>query len=313
MRYVTTVSPNGIQFDVGSDWHLPPDNTDLLKGFAKRVASEQGSSILVLAGDVIETSDGLNSASLICSLLADLSKVYRGVIFAPGNHDLRGRENPWGDFADLPSNVACHSKPIGSTLFSLKALDMGMPDACVMLTNIFYDMMFMDPTLLGLTNEILMKQYAESNDGLHFLKGDTKLFVEMAARARGCLSVASDQVDILVTHALPHPCQVTFRVAEMTDDVRALSEKLGIPFVCDTAYDEKSAKRWDTTPEGFRAWWNNKSFFMGSDILSTTDFKNGLVAVYGHNHRSNNKPTTINGKTVHFVSHQPNPWETKYV
>lgn len=310
MRYITTASLNGLKIDVGSDWHLPPSNADLLAGFKERIVSEKGSSILFCVGDIIETSDGLDSSRLIVKLLNELATVYRGVIFVPGNHDLRGRQEPWNDFQDNLSPNVFTTGAFDPRLLDLHDIDPDFPSTKVLLTNFFYDMKFLDPAILDLTPEAVLRYYQdETNDGKHFLNGKVEMFVEMAEIARAWIK---PEIDILVSHALPHPSLVTFRVGEKTEEHVRREAELGIPFICDPEYDAKQGARWNDTAEGYRKFWNFKSFFMGSDVLSETNFKDGLVCVYGHNHRSNDKPMKLNGKTVNFVSHQPCPWTTNY-
>lgn len=307
MKYITTATVNGFSFDVGSDWHLPPDRKELLDSFSLRIEKEQGSDILFCVGDVIETSDGLNSATYINKLLDGLSELYKVIIFTPGNHDLRGRNNPWSDFNNLPKNV--HTTSNGYSVLNLFDLHQDLPNLRILVADLFYDMKFLNPSILNICDGELIAQYRESNDGRHFLNGDIANFSHMAHHVRSRLD---SSIDILVTHSLPHPSLVTFRVAQITEEIEKKQNILGIPFICDPDHDIKEASRWNTTPDKYRQWWNIKSFFMGSDVLSTTDFKDGLVCIYGHNHRSNQTPTVINNKKVYFVSHQPCPWKTDY-
>jgi|SRR6185436_3054064 len=310
MKYITTASISGFSFDVGSDWHLPPDRLEVLNSFPDHIKSQQGSDILFCVGDVIETSDGLNSSAHISKLLDGLSDLYKVIIFTPGNHDLRGRNNPWSDFANLPKNVYTTStNSYGYRVLDLYDLHKDLPNLRILVADLFYDMKFLNPSILDISDGELIAQYRESNDGKHFLNGDIANFSHMAHHVRVRLD---SSIDMLVTHSLPHPSLVTFRVAQITEEIEEKQKILGIPFICDPDHDTQEASRWNSTPERYRQWWNIKSFFMGSDVLSTTNFKDGLICVYGHNHRSNQSPAIINNKKVHFVSHQPCPWKTNY-
>ena len=95
-------------------------------------------------------------------------------------------------------------------------------------------------------------------------------------------------IDVLVTHALPHPSLATFRVGEQKEEYRELERLSGVPFICNPGFDQEEAiKEGKKSPEEFREGWNKKSFLMGSNILEheTADFKDGIIVLYGHNHR----------------------------
>jgi hypothetical protein len=128
----------------------------------------------------------------------------------------------------------------------------------------------------------------------------------MAKNAAAALQL---DTDLLITHCVPHPSLVKFRVPEKTATIQKLESTLGIPFDCNPNEDaEKAARKGFATPTHFVDFWNYKSFTMGSDILSGYDAqpKDGLCVISGHNHRSEDgRIRTVNGKTVSFYSHQP--------
>jgi hypothetical protein len=295
-----TIDVRGTSFDLGSDWHYDLETpTDQIVEHIRRA---QQSSTLLCLGDVFLTENGEDATGQINALLEGLSPHFEEIFFSPGNHDLRGRPDPWhtlrypGNVVHSPRNLPI----IGCTRTGLR----------ILLANLFYDLKFIDPSIVGLTREDIIKYYKENPDGTTLLGGELGSFPDLTHLAAQALT---PDIDVVATHVLPHPSLVKFLVPKRTEEHERLERKTGIPFICDPAEDERKAAFWTkklgkkVTPEGWRTWWNQKSIVMGSNLLEhpLANPQEGIVAAYGHNHRSNDRTTTINGKRVHFVAHQP--------
>jgi hypothetical protein len=302
---IKTFVINGQSVDVGSDWHYPLSDASTPAKIVAHVKRVQGSRVLFCLGDLFDTPDGQDSTAPINETVSAFAKLYDQVVFTPGNHDLRGRNEPWDSFR-FPDNVVWPRTvdPVAVTIGSNRLL----------VANLFYDLGFIDPAVIGSSAQTIRKFYAKSNDGRHFLGGDTARFSAMTVETARALT---PEVDILVTHALPHPSLVTFRIPEVTAETTRLQSELGIPFICDPADDQKMAEEYkrrgakgEVTPADVRAFWNNKSIVMGSNVLGhpRAGFRDGLTMMHGHHHRIDLKPRRIAGKTVDVVTHQPNPW-----
>ncbi len=304
---------SGERVDIGSDWHFDLDQLNVVNGIVDNIRARMESDILFLPGDLFDTPKGQDSSGAIREVLKGVAPHAENIVFTPGNHDLRGQENPWDDFQGLPSNI------ITPNLDEVKLVELG--PKTLLAANLFYDMDFIDPEVIGMTAEQIEAEYAKSNDGQHFLNGETGLFKDMTKLAAQNLT---PDINILATHALPHPSLVQFAVAEMTADIVRLADTTGLDFTCDTERDQTqadrfrdmAAKRGETgdallkyTPQAFRDWWNAKSMYMGSNLLGHKDAnpRDQITAVFGHHHRAENEPREfMNGKQFHPLTHQPN-------
>ncbi len=296
-----TYSVKGLKFHLSSDLHWKDD----VEHLAERICSEKRSDILFLLGDVFEGVDetGLpkDTSHQVNQLLELISGHFRKIIFVPGNHDMRRlpmRENPWEDFK-IPDNVVMPSgeEPI------VEIVD----DVRILIGNLGYDMHFLDPQLVGLSEEDLLAFYRDHlPDGKAFLKGPESMpkFRSMTAKMAAKLS---EEIDIVATHVPAHPSLVTFRVQKITPEMRKIEAEQGVQFICDILDDERNAKKYSVTAEEFRRFWNAKSLLMGSNLLDKelgSEAKNGLVMLYGHNHRGREELQVVNGKSVRFITHQ---------
>jgi hypothetical protein len=305
MKLIHTFSVNGDEIDVGSDWHYALTEPNVVERIVAHVKGAQRSKVLFCLGDLFDTPEGQDSTDALNRTVTAFAALYETVVFTPGNHDLRGRAKPWDTFR-FPGNVVWPRglEPVATTIGKNRLL----------VANLFYDLCFIDPAVIGSSDATIRKFYARSNDGKHLLGGDTAGFLEMTEKAARALT---PEVDVLVTHALPHPSLVTFRIEARSDETTRLSRELGIPFICDPADDERMAEeyrrrgaRGPVTTADVRSFWNNKSIVMGSNVLghASARFRDGLTLAHGHHHRIDLEPRTIGGKTVRVVTHQPNPW-----
>ncbi|MEK7672358.1 MAG: metallophosphoesterase [Patescibacteria group bacterium] len=296
-----TYQVKGLKFHLSSDLHWG-DNVEHL---AERICSEKRADILFLLGDVFDGVDDSNqpkdTSQQVNQLLALISGHFKKVIFVPGNHDMRRlplKENPWEDF-QLPDNVVMPSgdEPIVEIIDDVK----------VLIGNLGYDMNFLDPNLVGLTEEDLLTFYRDHlPDGKAFLKGPESM-PAFRSMTKNMAAKLSQDVDMVATHVPAHPSLVTFRVKEITPAMREIEAKQGVQFISDTLDDERKAKRYGVTPDKFREFWNAKSLLMGSNLLDPelgSDPKDGLTMLYGHNHRGREELQVVNGKSVRFITHQ---------
>lgn len=291
---VKTININGENFDVGSDWHLPLGEINT-SSMLRAIKKSKGSDVFFCVGDLFTTSSGEDSSNNLSEFLSMAAEEYPLVVFIPGNHDLRGREDPFDSIA-IPEGVYMPKE--------LDPLVLRTEANKILLGNIFYDLKFIDPAIVDTNEEKLKGFYPTLPDGQHLLNGDLSKFPKMSASVAKALDPT---IDILVTHVLPHPSLVTFRVEELTPEIERMASEGTLKFICDPEGDRESAKRWDTTPAEFRNWWNEKSFFMGSNVLEHPEAqpKDGLTCVYGHNHRTNDDKIRLrNGNTVRLLSYQ---------
>lgn len=288
---------HGKTIDVGSDWHLDLQQTDIVGRAVNHIKNNRKSEVLFCMGDLFNTPNGENSSGAIREFLEGISGSYDHVIFTPGNHDLRGRENPWTDFENLSGNIVV-PHPENVVIWEQGGIR-------VLVGNVFYDMEFIDPESVGISHEEVKQQYAASNDGKHFLHGETHLFKEMTQHAANCLQ---PDIDAIATHALPHPSLVTFRVDQVDDEIKRVATATGLDFICNPKEDREQATRWNSTPAEFRKWWNIKSIFMGSNVIghASAQPRDGLLAIHGHHHRNDLRLRNCNGKTFRPITHQMN-------
>jgi predicted phosphodiesterase len=294
---------NGLRFNIGSDFHLPLEEAAVSK-FLDRVREQKREDVLFLLGDLFlaetENKSGLDASAEVNVLLEKLAKLFERIVFVPGNHDLRRvplTDDPWKDL-HLPDNVVS-PKGIDPIVFTIG-------DTRILAANLGYDMQFIDPDILGLTEEQILDFYTHNvPDGTSFLQGadSISMFRQMTLSTACALT---ENIDILATHTLPHPSLVTFKVAEMTDRIFKLQRDSGLKFVYTPEEDDRMAATRGKTGEAFRRYWNFKSFFMGSDVLGhpLANPRNGLTVLYGHNHRGSEHRSQIRSREIRFITNQ---------
>jgi hypothetical protein len=283
-------------FDFASDYHLPC-NEQVVEAVIAALAARKQSDTFICVGDLFDAGDGEDRSAAISSFLTRLSRIYELVLYTPGNHCLRSREEPWASF-HLPEHVII---PQGDTPKIVNT-----EKNKILLANVFYDLRFIDSESLGISRDELMEFYRiDTTDGKHLLGGSIDLFTSMADNAANTLT---QDVTMLVTHTLPHPVGATFRVAAITEQHREIQARTGARFICDPEKDNKDAHTLNTTADAFRRYWNFKSLIMGSDIVNhpAANPRDGLICLYGHNHRSDDFEVQVrNGAAVGLRSHQP--------
>ena len=293
-----SISINGERIDFGSDWHLPRDPV-VIKRATDTIINRKTSELFICLGDVIDASDGSNTTQLTEIFLRSLAHSFKNVLYVPGNHCLRSRINPWESF-DLPSNVVM---PYGENPLVFSTLQ-----NTFLLGSAFYDLEFIDPTTVGLSTSQLKEFYYSLPDG-KFLLGGGDHFDSFKRMALNISNALTPDVTVLLTHTLPHPSEVSFKIEKSDPGHDHPATKIGAQIICTPEEDEREALQYNQTPDQARAWWNKKSFFMGSNILNRKpdNCRDGLVVMYGHNHRPAETPiiNLENGRRVRLVSHQP--------
>jgi hypothetical protein len=291
-----TLEVNGESFDFASDYHLPINQAVVDKVIETLVQRKQ-SDIFVCVGDVFDADKGEDRSEAISDFLTKLSKAYSLVLYTPGNHCLRSRDNPWESF-QVPDNVLF---PKGDM-----PLIVNTEKNKIVLANLFYDLRFIEPSSIGFAEADILKFYREkTTDGKHLLGGDITLFKSMADNVAKCIT---PDVTMLVSHTVPHPVAVTFRVPVKTEELRRIEAETGARVDCMPEDDAREAAAKNKTAEGFREYWNKKSFVMGSNVIShqAARPRDGLICLYGHNHRSRDfDVVTASGLAVGLRSHQP--------
>ncbi len=112
---------------------------------------------------------------------------------------------------------------------------------------------------------------------------------------------------MLITHTLPHPAGVTFRVPMITPEHQQLEQASGARFISEPKDDEAKAVQRGISPDEFRKYWNLKSFIMGSNVLNNpaASPRDGLVCIYGHNHRTTTLDVQLDHGAAHLHCYQP--------
>src|SRR5688572_4914896 len=87
----------GETIDFGSDWHFPMDEAVVERVIATLAARRNG-DIFIAAGDVFDASERQDTSAWTSNFLAALARVYPTVLYTPGNHCLRSREDPWSSY-----------------------------------------------------------------------------------------------------------------------------------------------------------------------------------------------------------------------
>lgn len=288
MNYLKQFTHNGFDFLLGSDFHFKGNEWRTMV----QEALDSPVEVVILPGDIIDNPHGHNVEPILEEIEDALSS--KTVLTLPGNHCLRGTDHLGSNWTLTNSGI----RMMGAT--------------------ILYDLCFLPPSILGLTDRDIIEFYQKGSDFKYLTIPEDKPewmfgspvmrhFDHFHTMAQEVQNQISPDIDILVTHCLPHPCQVTFRFEKITPELEELASKYSLVFISDAEYDEKKAKEWGCTPQEYRDYWNKKSFMMGSNILSGTNWKDGLLVIHGHNHRSCDYVKEIDSKKVRFVSWQPQP------
>ncbi len=304
-RLVNTVSIGNKNFDYGSDFHFRAEGLSPQKaaeGLASRIAEHQTSGTLILPGDLYHAESsanwkvGLDTSRAINAFLRELRKIYQTVLYVPGNHCLRREsptEDPWADI-DPPRGVVMPrgNKPVVQTVGGQR----------ILLANLFYDGNFIDGHPLN--GEDFARLINSTTDGNHLLRGGRSVdfyrrLTEAAAQA------VSPDIAVVVTHVPPHPSSATWRVNGHDDP--HLPQGFQGQIVHRPEWDEETAALWGSSPDHVRHRLNAKSAMLGSNIFDPklgAEPRDGLTLIFGHHHRDEHRTTMINGKSVHFRSHQ---------
>lgn len=286
-----TVNINGENFDIASDWHFPLDEEGLCIKALAALKARKKSEVFICSGDIFDSGNGEDTSAWCSRFINALAEIYPAVLYVPGNHDLRGRENPWKSF-DLSANVLMPEAKHPKVYKSGKNK--------ILLGNLFYDLNFLAAGKVGLETQLLEDFYSATTDGKHLFSGNRSEFVKYTNILAEALS---DEVSILVTHVLPHPCLVEFKTGEISDHVKAIQEELGITFTVYNDQDRINAEGKGMSLNEFINYWNCKSAFMGSNILEhpSASPRNNLACIYGHNHRGSESYY----KKYRLLTHQP--------
>jgi predicted phosphodiesterase len=282
-------------FEIASDWHLPMDES-VLHRVVDEIIRRKQADVFLCVGDVFDAQQGEETSKWVGKLLNALSRAFNYVAFVPGNHCLRSKEAPWDSF-NLNDNVFM---PKGDNPILLTT-----QFNTILIGNCLYDFQLLEPSHLGLTKQGIVDFYQTTKDGM-YIKGVSHHSMETMANTLA--TMLTPDVSLLLTHTVPHPAPVTFRVAELTEEIEELGRRLGVTFVAEPEKDELEGIKWDCSADGYRTWWNYKSFMMGSNILNRAESNpaDGLTCIFGHTHRScDHSVTGANGATIRLLSHQP--------
>lgn len=290
-----SIQIQGETFDLSSDWHLPMD-TRVTDQFLRSLIATKNGDIFICAGDVFDAHESQDTSSWVSQLLTELAGHYSLVLYVPGNHCLRSKSEPWSGF-NVPANVVF---PNGKQPCVVRTEKNN-----ILLGNILYDFKLIDPSVVGTTRGEISKFYAATHDGCSLMGGDTSIFTAMADNLARALT---PDISVMVTHTLPHPAPITFRVDHLMAHHEKLAQQCGASFLNDPEGDARAAHKWGISPQMARAWWNHRCFMLGSNVINRVDAdpRDGLIAIYGHNHQgASQNVRALNGSRVELVTHQP--------
>jgi hypothetical protein len=297
----------GLRLLHGSDHHISLADADQFIAALIESTLVHSPDAVVMNGDLYNASKGEPTQEATGDLLRSIAHKFDGpIIYVPGNHCLRGAgEAAWGRFGSLPPNVRT------TTENPLHPLTIPTASGDIVAGNLFYDFKFIDPVIFGLTEDEIHNFYRnELPDGFHLLGGHIDNFGEMADNLTKTIT---PNTKILITHCVPHPTLVQFRMAAPTTLSRQLETEHGINFFYGSEKEigeaeAKMAKRWNMSVQEYRDWWNMKGFAMGSNVLKRDNFPSppdGLRVISGHNHRSEyGIERSIGGRRIIFYAHQ---------
>ena len=291
-----TIEVCGERFDVASDYHLPVDER-IVQKVVETLAARRDADVFICVGDIFDAKEGEDRSIPISSFLSTVARIYPYVLYVPGNHCLRSREEPWASFR-LPINVLTPGRD--------KPLLFETAQNKIVLANLFYDLELIDPLGVGFTTDEVVEFYqSQTTDGQKLLGGRVDLFKAMALKAAKAIT---PDVTMLVTHTAPHPAAVMFRVSSLTSEHKELQKRTGAQFVSTPEADQREAAQEGVSVAQFLRYWNLKNFVMGSNVLNHPDAhpRDGLVCIHGHNHRTKQIQTSLlNGASAKLISHQP--------
>ncbi len=308
-----TVDIAGEQFDLGSDFHqglegqkgLAPHEAG--QSLARDIVSSQRSSNLLLPGDLFHAEkksnwrDGLDVSAATNELLVLLRRSYDRILYVPGNHCLRREEptdDPW-DHIDPPHGVVM---PRGNRP---EIVQIG--HCRILVANLLYDGHFIPNHHVG--GDDFIRLVEGTTDGGYLLRGadSVPLFREMT---RAVAAALTQDIDLLVTHVPTHPSSVRWRTYGEGDV--SMPRDFEGSVVSDPLEDARIAAYWNASPEWVRERINAKAAMLGSNVFDPVlhaGAKDGLVSVYGHHHRDEDRTANVDGKDVRFVAHQRMQWK----
>jgi len=280
----------------GSDHHaVLPQKFDNEKDnpfpfFLERQISEQHrryqqkADVIILNGDHYGAPNGEPAQKAVAFMLNYMAEKHPDVqfIYVPGNHCLRGAgDEAWRNFGALRENILA---PLGDGMNPVAITIKGIK---IVAGNIFYDGTFLDPEPFGFKREEVEESYENSPDRKYLFNGRRDNFRKMADNLAAALQ---PDVNILVTHMLPHSLLATLRLGPMTDYVAELGRKNHVNIRHDPVYEEEQAAKVGITARQFRRTWSGRTLSnMGSNVLTRPGFPQdhgGLHIVYGHSHVS---------------------------
>lgn len=308
-----TIEVAGEQFDVGSDFHQGLEGQKDLPShkagtaLAEELLAAQQSRTLLLPGDLFHAErkdnwrNALDVSRATNELLTLLRRSYERVLYVPGNHCLRREaitDDPW-DSIDPPEGV---SMPRG-----LRPEIIQIGHCRILLANLFYDGKFIDGHPIQDEKEF-WQLVSSTTDGGYLLRGaeSVSLYREMTKTAAEALT---PDIDMLVTHVPTHPSSVRWRTYGDGDDT--VPKDFVGSVVSNPDEDRKIAAYWKASTAWVRERINAKAAMLGSNVFDPelgANPKDGLVSIYGHHHRDEDRVTEIDGTSVRFLAHQRMQW-----
>ncbi|TSC59251.1 MAG: hypothetical protein Greene041619_87 [Candidatus Peregrinibacteria bacterium Greene0416_19] len=312
---------------LGSDWHFktPDANRDNTPAnVAEQVIADAdrvhtGERHLYCLGDIYSTYDrGIQTAPLVTEVLDHLSRRFDAVFFVPGNHDLRGRSDPYEGLRSLPKNVVSPQPPdhvasvsIPTTSAQIRVLLCNvLPGADLLLPKELLD-------IYGIghrTVEELSQEHPDNDPAAPMVQVSVAERRTLTGKA---VQAINPETQVLAVHGLPDPAPieipVTPELAPAIECVRSLIDTLGIRLITDPARLRKIIEDGQTfnashSPERILQRWVGKAASdLGVPLLRMAGDRIGdnLMAMHGHNHCPPYERTIhVKDKQVKLLSYQ---------
>ena len=296
------------KIQVFSDSHFPIDiKTKKIINFIEE-QNKNNSEILFLLWDILDwenTEKFKNLWEKSLDILKELSKTYKKIVYVLWNHEFRDpnlQDEGWyKNFREiLPENIIFPKNITEPTKVEVEITKWKILN--ILVWNLFYDMKFLNPSILWMKKEEILNIYKKFPDWNYLFNWDIEIFKKMK---KSIIEQLDTNIDILATHSLPHPSLVQFLYnwKDIEEFKNKVWKNIKVKSPSDRHY--KDAKKLWISIEEYIKWYNAKSFFMWSNVLDNPEkIKNWLLSIFWHSHRNTNQKIEVKWKEVNFYSNQ---------
>jgi hypothetical protein len=318
-------SVQNLNFEVTSDNHCNNTKKDI-DILIEKIISSKKTNILFILWDIINNNNWEDVTQNINYILNKLANFYETIIYTPGNHELRGKKNPFSWYK-LQSNILM---PIETENVKIE-----IKWVKILAMNLLYDKDFFQheiKQILWLNNKLIEEFYMKIPDW-NLLNID---FEKMNRYKENAIN-SIDNTDIILTHWMTYPHWLDIKtISKQWESIEELiitlkSKKIRI----DSYHIEKIIKKENEIRKKLKKYWikttqfNNFDIYnykrlwldfsqyirwtrinmsiLWSNIFENWKYKDWLISIHWHNHSYLNQNTmNINSKKVHFLSNTLN-------